>query len=227
VTRIVILGPPGSGKGTQANLLEEKWGIPHISSGDLLRAHVREGTDLGRRAKPYMDRGDLVPDELILDMMEARLSEQDAQRGYVLDGFPRTVPQAEALDRRLERMGQRLDAVIYLRVPEKELLRRLSGRLTCPKCGAIYHVDTMPPKRSGVCDECGTALVQREDERPDVVRNRLKVYAEQTEPLLTYYRQAGLLHEVDGTLGLERVPQEIARILSERGGKPPAGAGGC
>jgi len=227
VTRIVILGPPGSGKGTQANLLEEKWGIPHISSGDLLRAHVREGTDLGRRAKPYMDRGDLVPDELILDMMEARLSEQDAQRGYVLDGFPRTVPQAEALDRRLERMGQRLDAVIYLRVPEKELLRRLSGRLTCPKCGAIYHVDTMPPKRSGVCDECGTALVQREDERPDVVRNRLKVYAEQTEPLLTYYRQDGLLHEVDGTLGLERVPQEIARILSERGGKPPAGAGGC
>lgn len=227
MTRIVILGPPGSGKGTQANLLEEKWGIPHISSGDLLRAHVREGTDLGRRAKPYMDRGDLVPDELILDMMEARLSEQDAQRGYVLDGFPRTVPQAEALDRRLERMGQRLDAVIYLRVPEKELLRRLSGRLTCPKCGAIYHVDTMPPKRSGVCDECGTALVQREDERPDVVRNRLKVYAEQTEPLLTYYRQDGLLHEVDGTLGLERVPQEIARILSERGGKPPAGAGGC
>ena len=213
MTQIVLLGPPGSGKGTQASGLEQRWGLVHISSGDLLRGHVKEGTDLGRRAKPYMDRGDLVPDELILDMMAERMAAPDAQRGFALDGFPRTVAQAEALAARLEATGQKLDAVIYLRVPEEELLRRLSGRRICPSCNAIYQVDTMPPKVAGICDQCGAALIQRQDEQVEVVRNRLRVYAEQTAPLLEHYRRQGLLHEIDGTIGVENVMAELARLL--------------
>jgi adenylate kinase len=211
--RIILLGPPGSGKGTQASALEARESIPHIASGDLLRANVRDHTELGRRAKPYMDRGELVPDDLILDMMAERLSEPDARQGYVLDGFPRTVAQAEALAERLERLGAQLDAVVYLNVPEAEILRRLSGRRTCPSCNAIYHVDTMPPRRAGVCDKCGTALIQRDDERPEVVRNRLEVYAEQTQPLLDYYRQRGLLREIDGMIGVENILREIGAIV--------------
>jgi len=211
--RIVLLGPPGSGKGTQASSLQERRGIPHIASGDILRAHVADNTELGRRAKPFMDRGDLVPDDLILDMMAARLAEPDAQNGYALDGFPRTVAQAHALDQRLHQLGQRLDAVIYLQVPEPELLRRLSGRRTCPACNAIYHLDTMPPKQEDICDACGSALIQRQDEHPEVVRNRLLVYAEQTEPLLDHYRSEGLLHGVDGTIGVDRVLDEIDHIV--------------
>jgi adenylate kinase len=213
--RVVLLGPPGSGKGTQAGGVRDRWGVPHIASGDLLRAHVRENTALGQRARPYMERGDLVPDELILDMMAQRLSEPDAQEGYALDGFPRTVAQAEALDERLEELGQRLGAVIYLDVPESEILRRLSGRRICPGCNAIYQVDTMPPKQEGVCDKCGTALAQRVDEQPDVVRKRLEVYAAQTRPLLDYYRGKGLLQEMDGTIGVSNVVARIARIFEE------------
>jgi adenylate kinase len=213
MTQIVLLGPPGSGKGTQASGLEQRWGLVHISSGDLLRAHVKERTDLGRRAKPYMDRGDLVPDELILDMMAERMAAPDAQRGFALDGFPRTVAQAEALEARLEAIGQKLDAVVYLHVPEEELLRRLSGRRICPSCNAIYQVDTMPPKVAGICDQCGAALIQRQDEQVEVVRNRLRVYAEQTAPLLEHYRRQGLLHEIDGTIGVENVMAELARLL--------------
>jgi len=216
--RIVLLGPPGSGKGTQASALESRRGVPHIASGDLLRANVRDGTELGTRAKPYMDRGDLVPDDLILDMMAERLSQPDAQEGYVLDGFPRTVAQAEALEERLSKLGRELDAVIYLRVSEKEILRRISGRRTCPNCGAVYHVDTMPPKKEGICDKCGAKLVQRDDEEPEVVRQRLNVYSEQTEPLLDFYRQRDLLYEVDGTIGIENVLNEIERIVSEARG---------
>jgi adenylate kinase len=211
--RIILLGPPGSGKGTQASALEARESIPHIASGDLLRANVRDHTELGRRAKPYMDGGELVPDDLILDMMAERLSEPDARQGYVLDGFPRTVAQAEALAERLERLGAQLDAVVYLNVPEAEILRRLSGRRTCPSCNAIYHVDTMPPRRAGVCDKCGAALIQRDDERPEVVRNRLEVYAEQTQPLLDYYRQRGLLREIDGMIGVENILREIGAIV--------------
>ncbi len=210
--RIVLLGPPGAGKGTQASALERERGIPHIASGDLLRANVRDDTGLGRRARPYMDRGELVPDELILDMMAERLSEPDAQHGYVLDGFPRTVAQAEALAARLRQMAQELDAVIYLRVPEEEILRRLSGRRTCPKCDAVYHVDTMPPQREGICDACGADLVQRDDETPEVVSKRLAVYEEQTRPLLDFYRKRGLLKEVDGTIGVDNVVRAIERI---------------
>lgn len=213
--RIVLLGPPGSGKGTQATAVKERWGLPHIASGDLLRAHVKDDTELGRRARPYMDRGDLVPDSLIIDMMAERLSQPDAQQGYVLDGFPRTVAQAEALDARLADLGQRLDAVVYLEVPEKEILRRLSGRRICPNCGAIYQLDTMPPKQEGICDKCGAKLVQRADEQPEVIRNRLQVYGTQTEPLLAYYQAQHRLHRVDGTIGVDNVMKEIARILKE------------
>jgi adenylate kinase len=213
--RIVLLGPPGSGKGTQASALEKKHGIPHIASGDLLRANVRKNTELGRRAKPHMDRGDLVPDELILDMMEKRLSEPETREGYILDGFPRTVAQAESLDGRLAQLDQKLDAVIYLEVPEAEILRRLSGRRTCPSCHAVYHVDTIPPARGGLCDKCGTQLVQREDEKPEVIRKRLEVYARQTQPLLDFYRQRALLREVDGMIGVDNVVREIGKIVAE------------
>jgi adenylate kinase len=211
--RIVLLGPPGAGKGTQASALERERGLPHIASGDLLRANVRDNTELGRRAKPYMDRGELVPDDLILDMMAERLSEADAGHGYVLDGFPRTVAQAEALEARLSQMARELDAVVYLRVPEEEILRRLSGRRTCPGCHAVYHVDTMPPQREGVCDKCGADLVRRDDEAPEVVRKRLAVYEEQTRPLLDFYRGRQLLKEVDGTIGVDNVVREIERIV--------------
>ncbi len=221
--RIVLLGPPGSGKGTQASAMQQRWGLVHLASGDLLRANVKEDTELGRKARPYMDAGELVPDELILDMMEERLSQPEAQAGFVLDGFPRTLAQAEALDQRLERRGQRLAAVVYLRVTEEEILRRLSGRLTCPQCNAIYQADTMPPRRAGVCDRCGSALVQRADEQPEVVRNRLRVYEEQTAPLAEYYRSRGLLHEVDGAIGVERVLGEISRILEQAANRARAG----
>ena len=216
--RMVLLGPPGSGKGTQANAMQQRWGLVHLASGDLLRENVREDTELGRKAKPHMDAGRLVPDELILDMMEDRLARPEGQagplnRGFVLDGFPRTLAQAEALDERLRAAGQQLDAVVYLRVTEEEVLRRLSGRLTCPQCHAIYQAETMPPKRPGVCDECGAALVQRADEDPKVIRTRLQVYEQQTAPLEQYYRSRGLLHEVDGAIGVDRVLAEISRIL--------------
>ncbi len=211
--RMVLLGAPGAGKGTQASAMQQRWGLVHVASGDLLRDNVKNDTELGRKAKPYMEAGELVPDDLILDMMEERLARPDAQSGFVLDGFPRTLAQAEALDARLETMGQRLDAVIYLRVSEEEILRRLSGRLICPQCHAVYHADTMPPKRPGVCDRCGTALVQRSDEDPEVVRKRLQVYEEQTAPLVEYYRSRGLLHEVDGAIGVDRVLAKIASIL--------------
>jgi len=214
--RILLLGPPGSGKGTQATALKGRWDLPHLSSGDLLRAHVKEDTALGQQAKPFMERGELVPDALIIEMMAERLSQPDAARGYVLDGFPRTVAQAEALDARLAELGQDLDAVISLDVPEAEILRRLSGRLTCSNasCNAIYQVDTMPPKQAGVCDKCGSALLQRADEEPAVIQKRLAVYAQQTAPLLDYYRQTGRLHEVDGTIGVENVVREIARLVA-------------
>lgn len=212
--RIVLLGPPGSGKGTQASALERRRGIPHIASGDLLRANVRDNTELGRKAKPYMDRGGLVPDDLILDMMADRLAQPDAQRGYVLDGFPRTVKQAEALEERLRGLGQELDAVVYLQVPEAEILRRLGGRRTCPQCNAIYHIDTMPPKREGICDKCGAGLIQRDDEKPEVIPKRLEVYSAETQPLLDYYLRRGLLSEVDGTIGVDNMIRQIEAIVA-------------
>lgn len=211
--RILLLGPPGAGKGTQAAALERRWGVPHISTGDMLRAQVRQRTELGMRAQPYMEAGELVPDEIIVSMVAERLSQPDAQRGYILDGFPRTVAQAEALAAMLPE-GMGIEAAVDLQVPEEEIVRRLSGRLVCPGCEAIYQVDTRPPKREGVCDNCGTALIQREDDRPDAVRRRLEVYRQQTQPLLDYYERKGLLRVVDGRYGPEKTSGVIEEILS-------------
>jgi len=212
--RVIMFGPPGAGKGTVAGCLTGKWRVPHIATGDMLRAHVREGTDLGHQAQRYMTAGELVPDGLILEMVRRRLGEADAREGFILDGFPRTLAQAAALDEMLDRG---LDLVLDLEVPEPELIRRLSGRRVCPECGAIYQVDTMPPRQPGVCDRCGGKLVQRSDDEPQAVRNRLEVYREQTAPVLAYYRERGLLRSVDGTRGSQAVCDEVAGALAARG----------
>jgi adenylate kinase len=212
--RVILFGPPGAGKGTIAGVLTEKLSIPHIATGDMLREEVREGTQLGRKAQGYMEAGDLVPDDLIVEMTRGRLAQADAQRGFILDGFPRTVAQAQALEQML---GGEPDVVIDLQVPEEELVRRLSGRRVCPKCGAIYQVDTMPPRQPGICDRCGSKLIQRSDDTPEAVRNRLQVYRRQSEPVLGYYRERGLLRSVDGTLGSTAVAEEVAAELSAKG----------
>ena len=207
--RIVLLGPPGAGKGTQARALAESLGVPHIASGDLLREHRQRGTDLGREAQSYMDRGLLVPDDLVIRMILERLSQPDAQRGFILDGFPRTLEQAQALDSALGE--QAVERVLLFRVSDEEIVRRLSARLTCRVCGAVYNLLTQPPRTPGRCDRCGGELYQREDDRPEVVRQRLRTYWEQTAPLVDHYRRQGKLVEVNG----EGPPEEVARRLRE------------
>jgi adenylate kinase len=214
--RMVMLGPPGAGKGTQAQALAALWNIPQIASGDLLRAAVREGTELGRDATRYMDRGQLVPDELVLKLIAERLGRSDARAGFILDGFPRNVAQAETLAGMLERMGSKLDKVVAVIVPDEELVQRISGRRTCRKCSAMYHTTFEPPKKSGVCDKCGGELYQREDDAEATVRERLKVFAAATRPLLDHYGKLGLLAQVDGVGTVEEVEK---RILSAVGAK--------
>lgn len=211
--RVVFLGPPGAGKGTQARELAREWGIAQLATGDILREAVARDTLLGRRARGFMEQGALVPDELIVELMTARLAQPDAQRGFILDGFPRTLPQAEALDRWLDGRGQRLDRVVYFEVSEDELLRRLTGRRMCPMCQATYHLVSTPPREPGVCDHCGASLVQRPDDREDTVRVRLKIYAEQTAPLLDYYRARGLLRVVAGEGTVEAVRAAVRRAV--------------
>jgi len=196
--RLVLLGPPGAGKGTQARALAALWGIPQVASGDLLRAVVSEASELGREAASYMDRGQLVPDELVLKLIAERLRKEDARRGFILDGFPRSVKQAEALAARLERAGVKLDKAVAVIVPDEEIVKRISGRRTCRKCAEMYHVAFEPPRKAGVCDKCGGELYQREDDAEATVRERLKVYAETTRPLLDHYGRLGLLAQVDG-----------------------------
>ena len=196
--RVAFLGPPGAGKGTQARDLAQEWGVLHLATGDMLREAVAAGTPLGREAKGYMDRGALVPDDVIVRMMGERLGRPDAKRGFILDGFPRTIAQAEALGKLLKDLGQTLDTVVYFDVSEPELLRRLTGRRVCRKCGHTYHLVSNPPKRPGVCDACGSELYQREDDTEVTVRNRLEVYRRQTSPLLDYYRQRHRLTTVSG-----------------------------
>jgi adenylate kinase len=196
--RVAFLGPPGAGKGTQARDLAQEWGVLHLATGDLLREAVAAGRPLGREAKSYMDQGALVPDDVIIRMMAERLSAADAGRGFILDGFPRTIAQAEALARLLKDLGQTLDAVVYFDVSEPELLRRLTGRRVCRACGHSYHLTSNPPRRAGVCDACGGELYQRDDDAEATVRNRLDVYRRQTAPLLDYYRQRNLLAPVSG-----------------------------
>ena len=207
--RIVLLGPPGAGKGTQARALAARWGIPQVASGDLLRAAVREESELGREAVGYMDRGQLVPDQLVLKMIAERLRRKDARDGFILDGFPRNVMQAEALTTGLERAGLKLDKVVAVIVPDEEIVKRISGRRTCGNCAAMYHVIFEPPAKPGVCDKCGGELYQRDDDAEDTVRERLKVYAETTRPLLDHYARLGLLAQVDGVGRTDQVEKRI------------------
>lgn len=212
-THIILLGAPGAGKGTQAAHLRDEWGLTHISTGDILRAEVREGTELGKSAQVCMERGELVPDDLIIRMMEARLKLLGDSTGYILDGFPRTVAQAEALDEMLQRIGHTLDAVVDLVVPDKELIRRLTGRRVCPNCSAVYHVDTMKPKEEGICDRCGATLIQRKDDQIEAITHRLEVYKAQTAPLIAYYEARGKLVTIDGTIGVLQMTAEIEKAI--------------
>ena len=211
--RIVLLGPPGAGKGTQAKLLQEHFDIPQISTGDILRRAAKEGSTFGKRAKKYMDRGELVPDSVILDIVEERLSADDCQKGFLLDGFPRTVVQAEAFQTMLDRQNQVLDGAVSLRVPRQKLVARLSGRRTCRQCGAMYHVRFNPPKKEGVCDQCGGDLYQRADDREETIEARMEIYDRESAPLLEHFRQKGLLREVDGSKTTDEVFREILRQL--------------
>jgi adenylate kinase len=213
MTNLILLGPPGVGKGTQAKLLIEKFGIPQISTGDILRAAVKELTPMGIKAKGYMDAGALVPDAVVIGIVEERLAQGDCQKGFILDGFPRTVPQADALAQVLSGMGRSIDHVISLSVDKDELLKRLTGRRACTKCGAGYHVEYAPAKAEGICDACGGELFQREDDKEETILRRLAVYEEQTAPLIAYYQAAGLLRSVNGLGTVEGIQSEIvARI---------------
>jgi adenylate kinase len=214
---MVLLGPPGAGKGTQARALGAMWKIPQVASGDLLRAAVREGSELGREATRYMDRGQLVPDELVLKLIEKRLAQPDAKTGFILDGYPRNVAQAETLHGMLDRAGQKLDKVVAVIVPDEEIVKRISGRRTCRNCAAMYHVSFEPPKKAGVCDKCGGELYQREDDAEDTVRERLKVYAEATRPLLDHYGRLGMLSKVDGVGRTDEVEKRILSAVGEKG----------
>jgi len=211
--RLILLGPPGAGKGTQATRLVEKHGIPQISTGDILRGAVRQGTQMGKMAKSYMDSGKLVPDSVVIGIIEERLQEKDCAKGYILDGFPRTVAQADALKDVVAKMGQGVDHVISVEVPNEELVQRLAGRRTCKVCGAMYHVRFSPPKAAGKCDKCGGELFQRDDDQEATIRSRLKVYDEQTAPLIAYYRKAGLLRPIDGMGGMEEILGRISAVL--------------
>ncbi|MDX9708860.1 MAG: adenylate kinase [Trichloromonas sp.] len=211
--KLILLGPPGAGKGTQAKMLMDRYGIPQISTGDILRGAVKAGTPMGLKAKSYMDAGGLVPDEVVVGIVRERLQERDCQAGFILDGFPRTVPQADALAEALAALGRPLDAVISLSVDVEALVERLTGRRTCRDCGQGYHVTFAAPKTAGVCDACGGELLQRDDDREETIRRRLDVYGDQTSPLIDYYRNAGLLTEVDGMLSMDAVQGEILAIL--------------
>jgi adenylate kinase len=211
--KIIMLGAPGAGKGTQAKKIAGKFGIPHISTGDIFRANIKNGTELGKKAKTYMDKGELVPDSLVVDLIMDRFKEADCANGYVLDGFPRTIPQAEALDAALKANGEKVDYAINVEVPDENIINRMSGRRACVGCGATYHIKYNPTKVEGVCDACGEKLILRDDDKPETVKNRLSVYHEQTQPLIDYYNKAGVLAEVDGTKDMEDVFADIVAIL--------------
>ena len=211
--QIIMLGAPGAGKGTQAKKIAQKYGIPHISTGDIFRANIKNGTELGKKAKTYMDQGLLVPDELTCDLVVDRIQQEDAAKGYVLDGFPRTIPQAECLTEALNKLGSKIDYAIDVDVPDENIVGRMGGRRACVKCGATYHVVYAPPKQEGICDACGEKLILRDDDKPETVQKRLDVYHTQTQPLIDYYSGQGILRSVDGTKDLEEVFAQITGIL--------------
>jgi len=211
--KIVMLGAPGAGKGTQAKMIAEKYTIPHISTGDIFRANIKEGTPLGLEAKSFMDQGKLVPDELTVKILLDRVAKDDCKNGYVLDGFPRTIPQANVLKEALAKQNDRIDYAINVDVPDENIVRRMSGRRACVTCGATYHIEHVPPKTEGICDKCGSALILRDDDKPDTVLNRLKVYHDQTQPLIDFYNNEGILKEVDGTIDVKDVFDSIVKIL--------------
>ena len=211
--KIIMLGAPGAGKGTQAKQIAAKYEIPHISTGDIFRANIKEGTELGKKAKAFMDKGELVPDELTCDLVVDRISKPDAAKGYVLDGFPRTIPQAEALTKALEARGEKIDYAINVEVPDENIVHRMGGRRACVGCGATYHLVYAPTKKEGICDVCGGELILRDDDKPETVQKRLGVYHEQTQPLIDYYKNQGILREVDGSVDMEDVFKEILNIL--------------
>lgn len=211
--KIIILGAPGAGKGTQAKLIAEKYAVPHVSTGDIFRANIKNGTELGMEAKKYMDQGLLVPDELTVKILLDRVAQEDCQNGYVLDGFPRTIPQAEVLDRALDEIGDKIDYAINVDVPDENIIRRMGGRRACLACGATFHVEHIPPKQEGICDTCGKELVLRDDDKPETVKNRLDVYHKQTQPLIDFYQAKGILRTVNGTVDMKDVFAAITAIL--------------
>lgn len=211
--KIVMLGAPGAGKGTQAKMIADKYQIPHISTGDIFRANISNGTELGKKAKTYMDQGLLVPDELVVDLVVDRVQQDDCKKGYILDGFPRTIPQAEALTEALKKLGEKVDFAINVEVPDENIVKRMSGRRACVSCGSTYHIVYNPTKVEGVCDKCGKELILREDDKPETVKKRLDVYHEQTQPLIEYYTNEGVLVEVDGTKDMKDVFSAIVDIL--------------
>ena len=211
--KIVMLGAPGAGKGTQAKRIAAEYGIPHISTGDIFRANIKAGTELGKKAKAFMDQGALVPDEVTIGMLMDRIHEADCEKGYVLDGFPRTIPQAESLTKALAAEGNKIDAAVDIDVPDENIVNRMGGRRACLNCGATYHIVFNAPKQEGICDTCGSALVLRDDDKPETVQKRLSVYHDQTQPLIDYYRAAGVLKSVDGTQEMDKVFEDIKAVL--------------
>ena len=213
--KIVMLGAPGAGNGTQAKMIAEKYGIPHVSTGDIFRANIKNGTELGKEAKQYMDQGKLVPDELTVKILLDRVAQDDCKNGYVLDGFPRTIPQANVLDEALTKLGDKIDYAINVDVPDENIINRMGGRRACVACGATYHVVYNAPKTEGICDVCGKELIIRDDDQPETVKNRLNVYHEQTQPLIDFYEAKGVLKSVDGTVDMKDVFAAIVEILGE------------
>ena len=211
--KVIMLGAPGAGKGTQAKRLAAEYNIPHISTGDIFRANIKGGTELGKKAKAFMDAGQLVPDELTVELLLDRVKADDCAKGYILDGFPRTIPQAEVLTDTLAKTGEQIDYAINVDVPDSNIVDRMSGRRSCPKCGASYHITFIPPKKEGICDNCGSELIQRDDDKPETVQNRLAVYHEQTQPLIDFYANKGVLRTVDGTKDMKEVFDAISAIL--------------